>query len=231
MPPHVIFDLDGTLIDSAPDIREVANAVLAAEGAAPLSLAEARGFVGGGAGIFVERMAEARGLAPPRRPALLERFVALYEGEGATRLTRTYSGAREALAALAARGHALGVCTNKPEGPMRRVLADLDLAGPFAALVAGDTLPVRKPDPTPLRECAARLGGGPALFVGDSEVDFETARRAGIPFALFTRGYRRDPLDEVPPAMRFDDFRRLPGLVAELARAEKAGAPAGARGP
>ena len=224
MPPHVIFDLDGTLIDSAPDIREVANAVLAEEGAAPLTLAEARGFVGGGAGIFVERTAEARGLPPERRPAMLERFLELYEGQGATRLTRPYPGAVEALATLGDRGHALGICTNKPDGPMRRVLADLDLAGPFAALVAGDTLPVRKPDPAPLRECVARLGGGPALFVGDSEIDCETARRAGIAFALFTEGYRRDPLAEVPPAMRFDDFRRLPGIAAEVvARAEAAG--------
>ena len=212
MPALVIFDLDGTLIDSAPDIRAVANAVLAEEGAPPLDLAETRSFIGSGTPVFVERMAGARGLDPARRPAMLERFLALYED--AHELTRPYPGVAEALDALRGRGHALGVCTNKPERPARRVLAHLDLGWRLEALVGGDTLAHRKPHPAPLEECARRLGGGPAVYVGDSEIDFETARRAEVPFALFTEGYRRGPLDAVPAAMRFDDFGALPGLVA-----------------
>ena len=211
---NVIFDLDGTLVDSAPDIRAAAGAVLAREGAAPLDLAETRRFVGSGAEAFVERMAQARDLAPERRPVMLRRFLALYLH--ATGLTRPYPGVRAALAAIAARGHGLGVCTNKPEAAARRLLADVDLGTPFGALLGGDTLAVRKPDPAPLLECAARLGGGPAVFVGDSEVDFETAHRAGLPFVLFTEGYREDPLDAVPTERRFEDFAALPGLIAGL---------------
>ena len=211
---HVIFDLDGTLIDSAPDIRRAANAVLEEEGAAPLTMEETRRFVGGGAPIFVERMSDARALPEPRRRQVLERFVEVYEG--ATALTRPYPGVPEVLASLSRDGHALGLCTNKPEGPTGAVLEALGLAGFFGAVVSGDTLPVRKPDPAPLHECLERLGGGPALYVGDSEVDFETARRAGMPFALHTEGYRQDPLDAVPAAMRFDDMRALPGIVVSL---------------
>ena len=212
MPDTVIFDLDGTLIDSAPDIRAVANTVLEQEGAPPIDLAETRSFIGAGTPVFVQRMADARGLAPSRRPGMLERFMPLYER--ATELTRPYPGVAETLAALSEAGHALGLCTNKPEDPTRRVLSDLGLAEFFAATVCGDTLPERKPDPAPLLECEARLGGGPSIYVGDSETDFETARRAAMPFALFTEGYRQDPLDDVPPAMRFDDFRALPALIA-----------------
>lgn len=218
---HVILDLDGTLVDSAPDIRRAANAVLEAEGAPPLSLEETRRFVGGGASIFVERMADARALPPERRPAVLQRFLDLYEG--ATALTRPYPAVPETLAALRGAGHALGLCTNKPGGPTRAVLEAMGLADLFAAVVAGDTLALRKPDPAPLHECLDRLGGGPALYVGDSEVDHETAGRAGLPFALFTEGYRQDPLADVAPAMRFDDFRALPGILAALDRAPPAG--------
>ena len=214
---HIVFDLDGTLVDSAPDIGAVAGAVLAEEGAPPLSPEETRRFVGAGAGVFVERMARARGLPAEHLPALLERFLALYPE--ATALTRPYPGVPEALATLAGRGHALGICTNKPALPTGRVLEAVGLARPFAAVVAGDTLGVRKPDPAPLVECVSRLGGGAALFVGDSETDHETARRAGVPFALFTEGYRQDPLADVARGMRFDHFARLPAIAAAVALA------------
>ena len=209
--PALVFDLDGTLVDSAPDICAVANAVLAEEGVAPLTLAEARGFVGAGASVFVERMQAARGLPEADHTRLLARFLEGYEG--AVENTRPYPGVVDALAVLAARGHPMGVCTNKPIGPARGVLAHFGLAPRFGAVIGGDSLPERKPDPAPLLAVLDALGGGAALFVGDSEIDAETAARAGLPFLLFTRGYRKAPVDRLPHAAAFDDFAALPGLV------------------
>ncbi len=217
MHPAIVFDLDGTLVDSAPDIRAVASAVLEAEGAPGLSLAETRAFIGNGAPVFVQRMIAARGLPgdDATRARLLGAFLARYDS--ALGLTRLYPGAAAALAALAAAGHALGLCTNKPAGPTRALLAHLGLAGTFAAVVCGDTLPRRKPDPAPLRHCLAALGAPGGLFVGDSEVDAETAARAGLPFVLFTSGYRKTPVAAIAHAAAFDDHALLPGLIAARA--------------
>ena len=223
MPIPVVFDLDGTLIDSAPDIQATAATVLREEGAAPLDRALTVSFVGAGAPAFVDRMMAARGLDPARRDAILARFLALYEG--ATALTRPYPGAVEALDLLRGRGHRLGLCTNKPGRPTRRALEAVGLGAAFEAIVAGDTLTARKPDPAPLLACVERLGGGPAAFVGDGEVDAETAARAGVPFALFTEGYRRSPPDAIPARVRFSDFAALPDLIAALGRRPGGGRP------
>jgi phosphoglycolate phosphatase len=208
---RVVFDLDGTLIDSAPDIREVANALLAGEGAAPVSLAETRGFIGHGAPTFVARMRAARDLPESAQERLLAEFVRLYDS--AVGLTAPYPGAVAALDALAAEGHALGLCTNKPYRPCLAVLDHLGLTGRFGSIVGGDSLPERKPDPAPLRAVLTALGEGPAVYVGDSEVDAECARRAGLPFLLFTEGYRSAPVESLPHAAAFDDFGDLPRLV------------------
>lgn len=212
-----IFDLDGTLIDSAPDIHAAVNTVLAAEGLPPVTLAETRGFVGSGAPVLVERVMAHCGLPP--EPALharlLARLLDIYET--AVHLTQPYPGVPEALAALAAEGWALGLCTNKPERPARAVLAHLGLAELFSVLVGGDTLPERKPHPLPLRHVVAALGASRAVFVGDSEVDAETARAAGLPFAIYTRGYRHLPLTALPHDLAFDRFAALPAGLARLA--------------
>jgi phosphoglycolate phosphatase len=218
--PAIVFDLDGTLIDSAPDICAIGNTVLEAEGAPPMTLAEARGYVGSGAGEFVRRMMAARGLPEADHPRLLERFVGLYEG--AVELSAVYPGVVDALAVLAARGHAFGVCTNKPEAPARTVLAHFGLAPRFGAVVGGDSLSVRKPDPAPLFATFEGMGAAPGLYVGDSEVDAETAERAGLPFLLFTEGYRKAPAEALTHAARFAHWDALPGLVAaHLDRAGK----------
>ncbi len=211
-----IFDLDGTLIDSAPDIRAAANTVLAAEGLAPLSLAEATGFIGAGAGVFVERMAAARLAAPDpeRTAAMLAAFIGLYEG--AVHLTRPYPGAVPALEALAQAGWALGLVTNKPEAPARAVLAHLDLARFFPVVVGGDSLPQRKPDPAPLHHAMAALGAQRTIYVGDSETDAATAQAARVPFALYTEGYRHTPPEALPHDFAFDDFAALPRWMATL---------------
>jgi phosphoglycolate phosphatase len=208
---RVVFDLDGTLIDSAPDIRVVTNGLLAEEGAAPVSLAETRSFIGHGAPTFVARMRAARGLPDADHARLLAEFVRRYDS--AVGLTAPYPGAVAALDALAAEGCAIGLCTNKPYRPAIAVLDHLGLTARFGSIIGGDSLPERKPDPAPLRAALEALGSGPAVYVGDSEVDADCARRAGVPFLLFTEGYRSAPVESLPHLAAFSDFEALPGLV------------------
>ena len=114
----------------------------------------------------------------------------------------------------------LGVCTNKSEPLAREVMAALDLTRYFQAIVGGDTLIQRKPDPAPLRHTAGLLtaAADSLVYVGDSEVDAATAKAAGIPFALFTRGYRKAPAESLPAAARFDDFAALPRILSDLVK-------------
>ena len=210
----VAFDLDGTLIDSAPDIHAIANRVLAAEGLAPLSMAEARNFLGRGAANFVAQMRDARGIPESEQAQLLAAFLGHYQG--AVGLTRLYPGVVPALEALQADGHRLVLCTNKPEAPTRFVLDHFGLARFFGIVVGGDTLPVRKPDPAPLTAAWGTLKGT-RIFVGDSEIDAETAQAAGVPFLLYTEGYRKTPVEALPHRAAFADFAALPGLVRDLA--------------
>lgn len=206
----VLFDLDGTLVDSAPDIHAGVNALLAEEGAAALPFATVRGFIGGGVAVLMARVIAATGLPAGRHADLCARFIARYEHDPGG-LTRAYDGVDAALDALA---HLpLGLCTNKPEGPTRALLAHLGWAGRFSVIVGGDTLAVRKPDPAPLALAIAQIGGGPVLFVGDSEVDAETAQRAGVPLLLFTGGYRSTPVAGLPHRAAFDHWRDMPALV------------------
>lgn len=210
----VLFDLDGTLVDSAPDIHAGVVALLAEEGIAPLSFETVKGFIGNGVPVLMSRVMAAVGIAPDagRHAEWSARFVDRYEHDPGG-LTRAYDGVEAALAAL---DLPLGLCTNKPEGPTRALLAEFGWEGRFAALVGGDTLPVRKPDPAPLHEAVARIGGGPVVFVGDSEVDAETAERAGVPFLLFTGGYRKRPVAELPHLAAFDHWDEMPALLQAL---------------
>ena len=210
----LIFDLDGTLVDSAPDIHAAVNRMLADAGEPPLSPETVRSFIGNGVPTLITRVIHARGHAPDAtRQADWERtFLLHYEADSAT-LTTLYPGVFAALQALAALGHPLALCTNKPEAPARHILDAFGLTPLFPTLIGGDSLPTRKPDPAPL---LAATGGHPALFVGDSEVDAETALAARVPFLLFTEGYRKSPVEALPHADRFAHFDELPALVARL---------------
>lgn len=216
----VVFDLDGTLVDSVADIHAAVAAFLAERGHAPLDLATVTGFVGNGVPVLLERVLRAVG--EPHDPAALQaalpRFMAIYNAEPSA-LSRLYPGVAEALGSLQAAGYRLGVCTNKPDEAARRLLADLGIAAHFTALVGGDSLPQRKPDPAPLRHTARLLGVAPAAlaYVGDSEVDAATATAAGVPFLLFTEGYRHSPVEALPHRASFERFAALPGLLAALA--------------
>ncbi len=212
----IVFDLDGTLIHSAPDIHAAAAAVLGAEGRDPLPLDTVISFIGNGMPVLVERMMAATGLPAADHARLLADFRRRYEAEP-SRLTHLYPGVRAALDAFRAAGIALGICTNKPEGITREILGLFALTDVFPAVIGGDSMAVRKPDPAGLRECFRQLGADGGLFVGDSEVDAETGERAGVPFALFTRGYRRGPAEAMRATFAFDDFADLPRLVRSLA--------------
>ncbi|MDM7931014.1 phosphoglycolate phosphatase [Tabrizicola sp.] len=214
--PAIIFDLDGTLIDSAPDIHATANKVFLGKGLQPFPFEVVRGFIGNGVGVLVSRLLQSQGLdgAGPLQAELVASFVKLYEE--AFDLTVLYPGVLEALEALAAQGHPMGICTNKPEAPARAALRHFGLDRHMRILIGGDSLAQRKPDPAPLQAAIAALGNGPALFVGDSEVDAETAQAAGIALALFTEGYRKAPVEVLGAKLVFNDFRALPGLVSHL---------------
>ncbi len=215
--PAVVFDLDGTLIDSAPDIHRAANAALAAEGKPPLPLVQVRSFIGNGVAVLVERVMAASGLTGAEIHArMLARFMADYDAAPAD-LTRCFSGVAEALGKLRAQGARLAVCTNKPEATSHAILTALGLAPAFDVVIGGDSTPFRKPDPRPLLAAFDALGGR-GLYVGDSEVDAATARAAGVPFLLFTEGYRAASVEDLAPLHTFSEFASLPEIVSEAAQ-------------
>lgn len=195
----LVFDLDGTLVDTAPDLAAAMNHALGEAGRPPVPLDDVRHMVGLGARRLLEAGLEATGgrIDAAGEAALLERFLDNYR-ENVARLSRPFPGAGELLAELAGRGIALGLCTNKPQGLTETLMTTLGFDRFFASIVGGDALAVRKPDPAHLRHVIDRLGGdGPALFVGDSEVDLETARAAGVPVILVDFGYSARPASEM----------------------------------
>ncbi|MYM57075.1 phosphoglycolate phosphatase [Thalassovita mangrovi] len=208
---RIVFDLDGTLIHSAPDIRTIANSILRDEGLHLITLDETIDFIGNGASVFVAKMRAAREIPDVEHDRILGVFQDRYET--VLELTAPYPNVREALAHLTVAGHRLGLCTNKPMRATRAVLSHLSLTDPLDVIYGGDSLAQRKPDPAPLLAAFADLGDGPCLYVGDSEVDAETADRAGVPFLLFTEGYRKTPAADLPHLATFSDFAELPKLV------------------
>lgn len=217
----IVFDLDGTLVDSVPDIHAATAAFLTERGHDPLDLATITGFVGNGVPVLLERVLRAAGEAadPESLQAALPRFHEIY-GAAPSALSTLYPGVPEALRALDEAGYALGVCTNKPEGPARQMLDDLGIAAFITALTGGDTLAARKPDPAPLRHTAGQLAVDLAavVYVGDSEVDAATAAAAGVPFLLFTEGYRKSPVAEIAHHGALSHFSELPDLLGGLSR-------------
>lgn len=212
----VIFDLDGTLIDSAPDIHAAANRLMGRHGFSSFTSAETRSFIGNGLPHFIACCLQARGHAQDDalQAQLLAEFMAEYET--AVTLTDVYPGVPEALSRLASNGVLLGLCTNKPHRPARAVLQHLGLSARFPVIVGGDSLPVRKPDPAPLHAVIDAIGARHVLYVGDSEIDAETAERADVRFVLYTEGYRKTPANEIPHAGAFSVFADLPGIVTRL---------------
>ena len=211
---RIVFDLDGTLIDSAPDIRGVANGVLERDGHAPISLDQTRDFIGNGAHVFVGRMRAVRGIPDRDQDRMYADFVQRYQT--AVGLTVCYPNVVAALEALVSRGHSLGICTNKPYVPTLAVVAHLGLDRFFDVIVGGDSLAQHKPDPTPLHHAFQAMPDGEKIYVGDSEVDAQTAQRAGVPFLLFSEGYRKTPVDQIPHEAAFSDYDQLVTLIDQV---------------
>jgi phosphoglycolate phosphatase len=209
-----LFDLDGTLIDSAGDLAAALNKMLAAYGRAPLPLPEVIQMIGNGVPTLVKRGLAARPGDPVEHAEAMARFNAAYDAAPMD-LTTVYPGVIETLDRLKAAGLAMGVCTNKHADSARHILTELGLSAFFPELIAGDSLPFRKPDPRVLTETLNRLGIaiGDAWMIGDSEVDAATAKDAGVDFILLTYGYHRGPVGDIPARHRIDHFADLVDLL------------------
>ena len=217
--PIVVFDLDGTLVDTAPDLVATLNIIFAREGLPPVAYEAARNMVGGGARLMIERglAAEGRDLAAPDVDRLVADFIEYY-AEHIADHSRPFPGLDAALDELAGRGCRFAVCTNKLEWLSVRLLDALGLTRRFEAICGSDTFGVQKPNPELLRRTIARAHGHPAgaVMVGDSANDINTARAAGIPVVAVDFGYSEVPIRELRPDRAVSAFAHLPEAVFEL---------------
>ncbi|WP_213684174.1 HAD-IA family hydrolase [Roseicyclus sp.] len=216
----VIFDLDGTLADTAGDLIAAANAALGAMGHAPqlvMGRDDATALRGGRAMLQLAAdrmgMAQAAPMIATGYPLLLSAY-----GDAIDRHTTLYPGAMDAVARLKARGIAVGICTNKPEGLAETLLTRLGVRAEFAALVGADTLPVRKPDPAPFFEAVARAGGArrQSCLIGDTVTDRDTARAAGRPCALVTFGPLGQSVADLGPEALINHYDGLDSVIDRL---------------
>ena len=212
----IVFDLDGTLVDTAPDLTNALNDVLTRRGHAAVPAETIRACVGHGARVMIEEALRRAG-AQDDVDRMLAEFLVHYEANIAAE-SRPFPGAVAALDSLAAQGATLAVCTNKREHLSRRLLQELHIEGYFAAIAGRDTFAVSKPNPGHLTGTIALAGGDPsrAIMVGDSEVDLRTARAASVPAILVSFGYAASPLDGVAPAAVIDHFDELEARAAAL---------------
>jgi len=217
MLPALIFDLDGTLADTAPDLLGATNAVLAAKGRPLLDLAHLRHMVGFGARALIAQAMEASGapVTEDQMPALVEIFLDHYRAHIADG-TRLFPGVPETLAALKRRGARLGVLTNKPQELTDLLLPRLGLDRLFAAVYGAGRKPYTKPDPRIFHEVVVDCGGAPGVMIGDSITDLNTARAAGAPCILFSYGFTPVPAAELGADLVLDDFAELPGALERL---------------
>jgi phosphoglycolate phosphatase len=219
--PHstIVFDLDGTLVDTAPDLIATLNAVLAREDHGAVPYEEARTMIGGGVRHMLTRALARHGVAvaPPELDRLFADFIPHYRAHIADH-SRPFPGLTQCLDRLAAQGDRFAVCTNKLEQLSVLLLEKLGLAGRFAAICGQDTFGMPKPDPEFLRRTIARAGGSlqNAVMVGDSPADVTTARAAGVPVIAVDFGYCDVPVPLLKADRVIGHFDELPGAVASL---------------
>jgi phosphoglycolate phosphatase len=212
----IAFDLDGTLADTAPDLAMALNHTLAFLGRRTVALAEVRGMIGHGVRALLSNgLTATGGFDEAALTAGFPEMMRFYEAHICD-LTAPYPGVTEALAALADRGVALALCTNKAEQLAMCLVEALGWRDRFAAIVGGDTLGVSKPDPAPLHAAVARAGGGMAAFVGDSIVDVQTARAAGLPCIAVSFGFADRPADQLGADAVIDHYGALLRTLALL---------------
>jgi phosphoglycolate phosphatase len=215
----IVFDLDGTLIDTAPDLTNALNLILAQEGLPSVPFDTARNLIGGGARTMIERALAAAGRM--RTPIELDRLYALFVAHYAEHIadrSRPFPQLKTTLVRLADAGYRLAVCTNKLEWLSKRLLEALQLAEPFAAICGPDTFGVQKPTPEVFRRTVLRAGGEPlrAIMVGDSKTDVSTARNANVPVIAVDFGYSDVPITSLRPDRIISSFADLPGAIKAL---------------
>ena len=213
----LVFDLDGTLVDSVPDLHAAVNEMLRERGLRPLSPPQVKGMVGDGVPALVARALAASGGETGAEGSAMPRFLEIYEANAA-RLTRPYPGVPETLAALRRCGYRTAICTNKPQRATIAVLEGLDLLPMFDAIAGGDRFPVKKPDPGHLLGLLAELGAEPAAaaMIGDNENDAAAAHAAAVPLVLMRYGYARVDPASLAAAALLDHFAALPETLARL---------------
>ncbi len=217
--PVLLCDLDGTLIDSAPDLADALSDLLTGAGRRRVSEDEVKAMVGDGVAVLVERGFKATGGVPGREVlnTHVASYIALYESRLTAR-TRLYPGALDALGVLRAQGWRLAVCTNKPERASREIVAALDLGGLIEALAGGDTFPVKKPHPGHLLRLLEAMGAAPghAVMLGDSINDIAAARAAGLPAIAVSHGYGAVPAHDLGADRVIDHLDDLAAALADL---------------
>ncbi len=215
-PPTLVYDLDGTLADTAGDLMDALNFVLEREGLEPLPVANARSLLGAGGRALIERGFAASGeaLAPEKLEALFGDFLAHYNAHIAVH-TKLYPGVAEALDSFAAAGFRQAICTNKMEASAKLLMRLLGVADRFAFICGQDTFGVGKPDPRPLIGTVEAAGGSldRAVVVGDSITDIKTARAAGLPVIAVDYGYTAVPVAELGPDRVISHFDELPAAL------------------
>ncbi len=228
----IAFDLDGTLVDTAPDLVGTLNVLLEQEGIAPLPLADARPMIGAGARALIARGFAAAGapLDDEKLASLFDRFIAHYRAHIADG-SRPFPGVVAALNALAAAGARLAVCTNKRTDLSVALLEALGLSDRFAAIIGADAAPAAKPDPRHLTSTIERAGGriDRSVMVGDSASDAGAARAAGVPLILVSFGYTDTPAAELDPDILIDHFDELVTACVRLLAAATRPCPAPAQ--
>ena len=217
----IVFDLDGTLVDTAPDLIASLNVLFAREGLTPIDPVEGRTMIGGGVKRLIERglAAQGRAFAPAHLDELVGAYVTYYAEHIADR-SRPFPGLDGALDALSGRGDRFAVCTNKLAWLSVRLLERLGLAARFDAICGQDTFGIQKPDPEVLRRTIAAAGGtvADAVMVGDSETDIRTARAAGVPVIAVDFGYTEVPVADLGPDRVISHFDALPAAIAAITR-------------
>jgi phosphoglycolate phosphatase len=219
LPPVLAIDLDGTLVDTAPDLMSALNVVLAEAGLPAVPLEAAKGMIGAGARALLERGLNWVGADRTTKEIdrLFEAFFRHYTSHIADE-SRPFPGAIEAIDRFAAEGWRLAICTNKLEGMSRLLLEELGILDRFTAVSGGDSFPFKKPDPRHLRETIAAAGGehGNAVMVGDSETDVQTAKAAGVPVIAVDFGYSTVPVSTLSPDRIISRFDELHDAVAAI---------------
>ncbi len=215
---RIAFDLDGTLVDTAPDLVRALNAAITPAGLDPVPLAAVRAMVGRGARALILRAYERAGRAEPsadETATRLERFLDVY-ADGVADLSRPFDGVEAVLDALGEAGAELSICTNKPGWLARPLMDALNMSDRFVRIVGADDAPEKKPAAIHLETALGGPADGRAMLIGDSEPDVGAARAARAHSLIFTDGYSEKPADALGADRLFKHWREAPGLIAEL---------------